>query len=846
MTRRTSSLLGPAVVILVAASSSALQQPVEPEPAQTEPTSQQEAPVAISISEIPRRAEESTVRLDEIERTVPADPGVEVIAAELPGWTRLLDEEQAEVERRDLSAMSLRDLNEAQNRWLSLSAQVDGWLGELEVRSTAMGSALEEIRGLEEVWSTTQQAATGDLPGPVRDTIANVLARADNVERAVLERLSVVLSIQSALGEHGVVVRAHLGRLDGALREARDSLLRADAEPLWSAGTIDDGRYDSSRALTGHFGGTWRSLRDYSRANTDRFAAHALTFLVLLWLFTALARRKEHWQQREELQSSSRALSHPFANALFLTLLLSRLFYPRAPLGLYELNRFLLLAPLLIILPRLVYSSMRGPLYGLAALYFGDLVVDLLPSEAFVTRLAQLTLSTIVLVALLRFSSTGRTAPGHPQGRWWRAAILAARAGTVILGVSIAANLLGRARLSSLLTEGALASAYTAVLLFAGYLVLQGLLTLLLETRALRSFESLRIKSDVIRGVATKLLRLVALGSWVWFTLMTFQLLSPFIDAAANVLGFTLSVGALEISLGDVVALLATIYLSIVVSRMARVILEEDVLPRFALPRGVPSTISKLARYTIVFIGLVVALVAAGIELNRLALLAGALGVGIGFGLQNIVNNFVSGIILLFERPIQSGDTIELDTVFGKVSRIGIRSSTVRTFEGAEVIVPNAHLIDGRLINWTYSDRLRRLEVRVGVAYGSRPQAVLDTLLQVAKKHDEILQEPVPYAIFDGFGESSLDFTLRAWTANFDDFLRIRSELAVGVHDALMRAGFEIPFPQRDLHVKSVPETVTSVMGLSSTDSANTANDNAESLQSGPEQAATIERRRSR
>jgi small-conductance mechanosensitive channel len=211
----------------------------------------------------------------------------------------------------------------------------------------------------------------------------------------------------------------------------------------------------------------------------------------------------------------------------------------------------------------------------------------------------------------------------------------------------------------------------------------------------------------------------------------------------------------------------------------------------------------QLTHYSIVSIGFLIALAAAGIELNQFAILFGALGVGIGFGLQTLVNNFVSGLILMFERPIQVGDTVEVGTLVGTVKRIGIRSSIIRTFSGAEVIVPNGNLIAGELINWTFSDSLRRIELQVGVAYGTDPKQVLDILMNTATAHEKTLDNPEPQSLFKEFGDSSLNFEIRVWTAD-PMWLQVSSDIMTNINAALAEAGITIPFPQRDLHVKSV------------------------------------------
>jgi small-conductance mechanosensitive channel len=218
----------------------------------------------------------------------------------------------------------------------------------------------------------------------------------------------------------------------------------------------------------------------------------------------------------------------------------------------------------------------------------------------------------------------------------------------------------------------------------------------------------------------------------------------------------------------------------------------------------VGNSISSLSYYALVFAGLAVALVAAGFEMSQLTIVVGALGLGIGLGLQNVVNNFVSGLILMFERPIQPGDVVEVGGVSGKVREIGMRATTLSTFEGADVVVPNGMLLSEKLINWTLSDQDRRIDVNVGVAYGSDPRKVLELLLDVTTSTEGIATEPAPTVLFVGFGASSLDFSIRAWTNNFGDWVKIRSNLTVRVHDALRAAGVEIPFPQQDLHVRSV------------------------------------------
>jgi small-conductance mechanosensitive channel len=278
------------------------------------------------------------------------------------------------------------------------------------------------------------------------------------------------------------------------------------------------------------------------------------------------------------------------------------------------------------------------------------------------------------------------------------------------------------------------------------------------------------------------------------------QSFDPAREFVTKILTAEAKFGSVGLSLGGILAFAVTVWASFLISRIIRFVLEEDVYPRVTMPRGVPTAISIGIHYTVLLLGFFLAIAATGADLGKTTILAGALGVGVGFGLQNIVNNFISGLILIVERPILAGDSVQIDTLFGEVKRIGLRSSTVRTWEGAEVIVPNANLISNEVINWTLSDRQRRLDVHVGVEYGTDPEEVVQLLVTTATNFKGLMELPEPTALFLEFGDFTLDFQLRAWTSQ-TSFLKQKSELSMAVNKALNDAGIKIPVPQRDLRV---------------------------------------------
>jgi small-conductance mechanosensitive channel len=424
------------------------------------------------------------------------------------------------------------------------------------------------------------------------------------------------------------------------------------------------------------------------------------------------------------------------------------------------------------------------------------------------------TLLTALLLAWVMWRRRSR-AGAEPPSVSRRLVRLAGVAAIAALLVSAVANVVGNVSLAEMLTGGILDSGYVGLVLYAGVTVLASVIRLLLARRALSRFSIVTQHAGPLLHSFTRLLGFAAVVAWVIVVLNEFRIFRPIRDAVSAVLTHELKFGEIALTLGGVLLFFFSVWLAFWVAKTVRVILHDEVLPKMSLPRGVGNSISSLSYYAMVFAGLFVALAAAGFEVSQLAFVVGALGVGIGFGLQNVVNNFVSGLILMFERPIQPGDVVEVGGTSGKVREIGMRATTLSTFEGADVVVPNGVLLNEKLINWTLSDMDRRIDVNVGVAYGTDPRKVLALLMEVTKSTEGIATEPAPTVLFVGFGASSLDFSIRAWTNNFGDWVSIRSNLTVRVHDALVGAGIQIPFPQQDLHVRSVaPAAATVLAGL--------------------------------
>ncbi len=232
-------------------------------------------------------------------------------------------------------------------------------------------------------------------------------------------------------------------------------------------------------------------------------------------------------------------------------------------------------------------------------------------------------------------------------------------------------------------------------------------------------------------------------------------------------------------------------------------LLKSQILSTTGSQRGIQEGVINLSQYIVLGIGLIVILQIWGIDVSSLAILASVLGVGIGFGLQNIANNFVSGLVILLERPIQVGDFIKMGDLVGTVERIGARSTEIRTLDQVSIIIPNADFIDGRVVNWSHGHPVSRLHVPFGVAYGSDMLLVQQTALDAAKRHADVLGYPQPQVWFNSFGDSSLNFELLVWINDPRSQFQLRSDLCYLLETNFRRYNIEVPFPQRDLHLRS-------------------------------------------
>jgi len=712
----------------------------------------------------------------------------------------------------ELLQLSIVRLDSLQRHWRFYQKQLDLWRRDLQRAMEVYSDDAAQLAQHRAVWEATRTAAQSGAVAPALlsriDAVLDQIAQAEQAISGPLDS-QLKLSRRANVLESGI--ESGQKGIDVAIRYYDQRLRMIDSPPyLRTWGDVSVSAEAAKAADVGiEVEGDF--LREYTAANRDRILAHRYVALALLPLLIWLSRRSRKLVTDDpELQSSARVLLRPVSSWLVLVLVGVLVVLPDAPLLLRRTALLLALVPVLRLLPKRLFDLLGPWPYIVTALYvLKGLGLFLVPSS-FLYRSNLLLISLLACGALLWLLLRRSQRPGtaEPASVIVRVVRLFGWSAALAMAAGIVANLLGNVSLAELTTGAVLDSAYIGLALYAGANVLGSIVKLLLARKSALRFRVVSEHAGPLLQSISRLINFSALAIWVVVVLHEFRIYRPISRLVGGVLTYKLEAGQISVTAGGILLFFFAIYAAFWLAKTIRLVLQDEVLPKMALPRGVGNSISTLSYYTLVIVGIFVALAAAGFELSQLTLVVGALGVGIGFGLQNVVNNFVSGLILMFERPIQPGDVVEVSGTSGKVREIGMRATTLQTFDGADVVVPNGTLLSEKLINWTLSDMNRRFDVNIGVAYGSNPRQVMELLMRVAKETPGVAPSPEPAIVFNGFGPSSLDFSIRAWTTVFGEWVNIRSEMSMRLYDALNAAGIGIPFPQHEVHLRSIdPQT---------------------------------------
>ncbi|WP_160713461.1 mechanosensitive ion channel family protein [Chitinophaga solisilvae] len=534
-----------------------------------------------------------------------------------------------------------------------------------------------------------------------------------------------------------------------------------------------------------------------------------LAGIFAIWVYNNIRRiRRNHPEQEGEaiLQHAQYLYRFPVASIVIFVTTLSSVLSIRYPILYTEINWMLTMAALTVVfrhhLPATLFRNWLL-LLGLFLVYcLNNLLIEVTYAEQWGLFICAV-LSLLLAVRLLR--ETAMSTFAHPKFTGPVIKIFAFTSALSLLLVVMA-----RVSTAKIMGSSAVVNLVMALNLYILVKILLEAVFLQVESNKNSStFISFMDYQDVQRKLKT-FLTVVAFVGWLIIIARNLYLYDAIYEVISDFLSTSHRLGNSDFTFSSVIIFVLVIWISFVASQLIAYMFGNTGQSTAPAQKTKFGSTLLLLRLAVLAGGVLLAFAASGIPMDKLTIVIGALSVGIGFGLQNIVNNLVSGIILAFEKPIEVGDVIELGTRSGVVKEIGIRSSKIAAYDGSTVIVPNADLISQQLINWTVTNRVRRVTFTIGVAYGTNVQQATDIIKSAFPDREGVMTAPEPLVLLSQFADNSINFQVYFWIADLGNAGSIQSAVLAYIYDAFSKAGIELPFPQRDLHIRSVDEGILS------------------------------------
>ncbi|MEE9304475.1 MAG: mechanosensitive ion channel domain-containing protein, partial [Thiotrichaceae bacterium] len=668
--------------------------------------SEPEKPAGIPIIEISDRAQQHRIILNQISTNLEPDADILTIKKQLPRFLNSLKRKRSGWFYESLKRLSTRRLEELSQQWNIHLNKLNNWDNKLAERSKVLEEDRRQLEEMADLWQLTSESTIDEkVPEAIQERVKSTLDKIKETRTRLLENMKVMLTFRDQISEQQLKITKLISLIKDAEAQSRKQLFVRDSPPLWKAIQAGEDILNFGSQIRDSSVHALRLNMAYFRANVGRLSLHIIIFVALLAFmiyFYQRNRRNQLFDETDEtLKASAFFISYPLSTALLISIFLSIWIYTNSPVAVNELLILLLLIPVLRLVREIVTSELCKLFYFVTGLFILVILEDIVGDYVLLQRLL---LFLITIIAIPLFAWWIR--PGSPiyqiKSRLsHKLAISFSIFMLILLLASLVTNLIGIFPLGHVLVSGMMEIIYFSVAIYVIARVLDLLVALLIRRRSAQALHIVQTYARQMERNAISFIRLVIYFVWIRMVLRTFGIYQYVWDWLRGIVEYELALGTIEISIGAVFSFFLILVIAFVLARLVRIFLEMELFPRLRLPRGVPGAISMMVRYTIIGFGFFLAISAIGVDLGKFGLLAGAMGVGLGFGLRNIIENFVSGLILIFERPIQVGDTVEVGDVMGNVVRIGVRSSTVKTFDGSEVIVPNANLISNQVSNWT-------------------------------------------------------------------------------------------------------------------------------------------------
>ncbi len=698
-------------------------------------------------------------------------------------------------EFEDITRRKLRVRKVEWEKYRSLLKEYQAVLnGRTEEVSLINDELIEEIKK----WQQTKEILISNSESSdVYDSFDDVINSLEDVIKIAVTRIDSIFVIQKKLTGLVLICDELISEIERVELQMKKDYFVFDSNPIWKTTKDSINPDEKSISAIGQIKNgvkeNKQQLKEFLKLNVKSVVFQVTFILLLLVLMLVVRKRwkidKSNLTNPLEIQAKT-VLAYPIASSAVVGVLVSVFFYDALIPAFAELNILTILIGTVFLLPKLTNKLFTRFLLLAFFIYLIHLIEAYIDPKSSMARWLVLFQSVLLLVGLILGKRIMAVSPDQFP-RIYKIFKILVPAYTSILGIALLVNIIGMVNLARFLTFGILVSTILGVVVYLGVKIIASIVILIFK---LRSY-SLHAVSTMVQATHKRIqpiLFFAGLLLWIVFTLKGFGLYNSLITWISDSLHVEWLVGEMTISLGGILSFLGIFTIALLTSKLVASIFQDDWMLK-VLPKGVAPATSLLLRIALVSIGLYTGLSAAGLDLSKLGFIIGALGVGIGFGLQSIVLNFIAGLILAFERPINLGDTIEIDNEFGVVTSIGIRSSNVRNYSGSEAIIPNGDLISKKVINWTLSNRERRSNILLKTSPNADPQTAIDLFNKIASEHPNTFDDPAPKTFFKGYQEDgNLLFQLWYWTT-FSETLDVNHDIAMRIHTELKEAGIDAP-----------------------------------------------------
>ncbi len=737
-------------------------------------------------------------KLDRSSRIVEIDS---IVEASTPEILALVD--SVFLKREDVT---LRDLKVRKVEWNNYKKVLREYQDVVKKRTEEISEVINNVLYDLKRWESTKKGFSDrNESKDMTDSFDKAILALNEIINSADTRLDSVFVTQKKITELVLVVDEEISNIEFAEIQRRKDYFVLDSPPIWEGSNIEMAGDSIAPETLSSYALIRKGLNQNKKQFTDFFNLNfkifilQIIFLILLLTFLIIANRK--WKRNIlklrnpiEIQANT-LLKNPILTTLSVGVLVSAFFYNSMVPAYAEFHVIVVLFATVLLLPKVTDKKFSPFLWLLFLVYLINTF------EAFIGVKANLVRWLLIIDAIILFVSLFiglKIVKANPK-KFSQIIKIFRFIGVfymALLVLSIVANVIGMVAMSNYLTKSVITSLTFGVVIYLATKAFTSIFLLIFKFRKSTNIQTLTTMVKATHQRIRPLFNFIGLLFWLFFTLSGFEVYDFIINWYNDLIAMEWRVGEMTISLGGILAFLGIFIFTLIIAKIAAALFQDEWMVN-VLPRGIAPAISLVLRIVVIGIGLYAGFSAAGVDLSKLGFVLGALGVGIGFGLQNVVLNFVSGLILAFERPINLGDTIEVDMEMGVVTNIGVRSSNIRAYSGAEVIIPNGDLISKKVINWTLSNRNRRSKIPMKTSPNADPEKVIELFNNIARNQSATSKEPAPKTYFYGYGpDGNLNFALMYWTT-FSDTLKTDSHIALEIFKALKKEGLDAPAPVR-------------------------------------------------